>query len=269
MRTPRVLWLLPALILSACAAELQHDLTEDDANEIYVLLQGADIDANKIKEGEGKDVKYIITVPKANIATAAQLLKDNSLPRPMAVGLAVFKQTKGMIPTQTEERAMFIEALGGEASNALNRIPRVLEARVIVMIPEVTDLTQPELKAKPSSSVLLKYIPGDSNKPPVSVSEVQDFVSRAVPELPRDNVTVLMIPVTPNKVDPNDGDTMMSHLGVRLKKSSVGTFRTLIALPTILFLGVTFAFAFFMTRKPSPKGNGNGARRPKQPPPEG
>ena len=44
------------------------------------------------------------------------------------MGLAIFKKTKGMIPTQTEERAMFIEALGGEVSNALNRIPGVLEA---------------------------------------------------------------------------------------------------------------------------------------------
>jgi type III secretion protein J len=56
---------------------------------------------------------------------------------------------------------MFIEALAGEVSNALNRVPRVLEARTIVMIPEVNDLTQPDKKPQPSASVFIKYAPED------------------------------------------------------------------------------------------------------------
>lgn len=269
MRTPRVLWLVAALVFSACAVPLQHDLNEEDANEIYVLLQHWGIDANKVKEGEGKEAKYVITVPKANIASAAQLLKDNSLPRPMAGGLAIFKQTKGMIPTQTEERAMFIEALGGEASNALNRIPGVLEARVIVMIPEVTDLTQPELKPKPSASVLIKYIAGEG-KPPVSALDVSEFVARSVPELVKENVKVLMIEAkSATRSDDEMAQLMTEHLGVRLEKNSVQMFRALIALPTLLFLGVTGALAFFMIRKPAKNGNGgggNGGRRTKTSP---
>jgi len=37
------------LLVSACSIELQHDLSEDDANEIYVLLQKRRIDAQKVK----------------------------------------------------------------------------------------------------------------------------------------------------------------------------------------------------------------------------
>jgi type III secretion protein J len=269
MRTPSVLWLAAALIFSACSVPLQHDLSEEDANEIYVLLQSASIEASKEKTGEGKETKYVINVPKPDVATAAQLLKDNSLPRPVANGLAVFKQTKGMIPTQTEERAMFIEALGGEASNALNRIPGVLEARVIVMIPEVTDLTQPELKPKPSASVLIKYILGDG-KPPVSVIDIQEFVARSVPELVKENVKVLMIEAKSSSRTKEDLELLMTeHLGVRLEKKSVGTFRTWIAVPTLLFLGVTGVLAFLMVRKPAAKnGNGPGRRTKTTPPPE-
>ena len=258
MRTPSVFWLLAALVFSGCAVELQHDLNEEDANEIYMLLRRWGIDADKKKEGEGKETRYVITVPKPDIASAAGLLKENSLPRPMAGGLAIFKQTKGMIPTQTEERAMFIEALGGEASNALNRIPGVLEARVIVMIPEVTDLTQPENKPKPSASVLIRYLAGEG-KPPVSAVDISEFVARSVPELLKENVKVLMIEATSTKRSDADIEQQMTdHLGVRLEKASVPMFRALIALPTLLFLGVTGALAFFMVRKPSTGKNGNG-----------
>ena len=40
------------LLASACSLEVQHDLTEDDANDIYVLLQKKSIDATKHKEGD-------------------------------------------------------------------------------------------------------------------------------------------------------------------------------------------------------------------------
>jgi type III secretion protein J len=82
-----------SFLISACSLNLQHDLTEDDANDIYVLLQKKSIDATKLKEGEGKDARYVISVPKADVATAAQLLREHSLPRPKADGLAIFKMT--------------------------------------------------------------------------------------------------------------------------------------------------------------------------------
>lgn len=264
MRALSVSFFCAALLISACTKTLQYDLNEEDANEIYVLLQRANIDAVKDKVGDGKEAHYVISVPQADMAAAAALLKENSLPRPMVGGMAIFKQTKGMIPTQTEERAMFIEALGGDASNALNRIPGVLEARVLVMIPEVTDLTQPENKPKPSASVLIKYISGEG-KAPVSEVDVQEFVARAVPELVKDNVKVLMIEATSVKRSEAELEQQMtSHLGVKLEKSSVPMFRALIALPTLLFLGVTGALAFFMMRKPVK--NTAGPRRTKTSP---
>src|SRR5688572_21987932 len=137
---------LGMLLLAGCSVELQHDLQEDDANDIYVLLQKNGIEAKKIADHTGNEPRYIIAVAKQDVATAAQLMREYSLPRPRADGLAIFKKSKGMIPTQTEERAMFLEAIGGEVSNSLNRVQGVLEARTIVMIPEVNDLTQPDKK---------------------------------------------------------------------------------------------------------------------------
>lgn len=237
---------------TACSVNLQHDLTEDDANDIYVLLQKKSIDATKIKEGEGKEARYVISVPKADVATAAQLLREHSLPRPRSDGLSIFKMTKGMIPTQTEERAMFIEALGGEVSNALNRIPGVLDAKTIVMLPEVNDLTQPEKKPMPSASVLIKYMAVDG-KSPVALDDIQGFVANAVPELTKDRVKVLMTEakfVTEVSEEPR----LQRVMGVNIDKASAGTFKTIIGVFALLFITMAGITAFMVVRKPSGGG---------------
>lgn len=258
---PRPLRLLGAslaLVLSACSVELQHDLTEDDANDIYVLLQRQGIEAKKLKEEGGNEPKYIISVGKQDVATAAQALRDYALPRPKADGLGVFKKMKGMIPTQTEERAMFIEALGGEISNALNRIPGVLEARCIVMIPEVNDLTQPDKKPMPSSSVFIKYRLTADAKLPVEVNDVKEFVAAAVPELRKDAIKVLMTPAAAPEADQNPEARLQTVMGFQMNKSSADSFKVLIAVGAMLVLAMAGLTVFAFTRKPS----GNGSRPP-------
>lgn len=237
------------LLVSSCSVDLQHDLSEDDANEIYVLLQKRRIDAQKLKEGEGKEARYVISVPKGNVASAAEAIREYSLPRPKAVGLAIFAQTKGMIPTQVEERAMFMEAIGGEVSNALNRIPGVLESRTLVMIPEVNDLTQPEKKPFPSASVLIKYMTVDG-KVPVSVEEVQAFVANAVPELKKDNVKVLMTEAKFVSKGGDDDPQYVSVLGVKAHENSVTALKLIFGAFPVLFM-VIGVLLFFSLRRPS------------------
>lgn len=247
----RVSGVVAALLVSGCSLDLQHDLMEDDANDIYVLLQKQGIDATKRKVGEGKEARFEISVPKADVASAAQLLREHSLPRPKSDGLAIFKMTKGMIPTQTEERAMFIEALGGEVSNALNRIPNVLEAKTIVMIPEINDLTQPELKPQPSASVLIKYREkNDSNQAPVAIDDIQAFVANAVPELKKENVKVLL--TKSETVAEVSGELTQRIFGIEVMKTSAGAFRTLIGVFALLFMLMAGIAVFMAMRKPAP-----------------
>jgi type III secretion protein J len=257
--------LLPAavLALSGCSVELQHDLAEDDANEIYVLLTNHGVNATKVKE-EGDEPRYVISVPKPDVTYSATLLKDASLPRPRADGLAVFKKMKGMIPTQTEERAMFVEALGGEVSNTLNRIPGVLEAKAIVMIPENNDLAQPDKKPLPSASVLIKWTVEEKGKdtPPITAAEVREFTAMAVPELKKENVQVLFVQVKPT-AETTTGDTttrMQKVLGLRMEASSADTFKVMIIGAAVLVIVLTALSAFMFIRKP---GGSKPAPKPK------
>lgn len=224
-RLSRCAALAGALFLTGCSVELQHDLTEDDANDIYVLLQRNGIEAKKLKEEGGNEPRYVISVGKQDVADAATLLREYSLPRPKADGLGVFKKMKGMIPTQTEERAMFIEALGGEVSNSLNRMPGVLEARTIVMIPEVNDLTQPDKKPLPSASVFIKFRPSADGKSPLSEIDVREFVAAAVPEMKRESVKVLMTPALAPESETNPDNRMQTVAGLRMTKASAEQFK--------------------------------------------
>ncbi len=262
LRLPQYAAAFVVLALSACTVNLHHDLNEEDANDIYVLLTKAQIDTTKLREGEGKDARYVIAVPKGDVERAAALLRKHSLPRPHAEGLGIFKQTKGMIPTQTEERAMFLEALGGEVSNALNRVPGILGARTIVMIPEVNDLTQPDKKPMPSASVLITYLKVDG-KPPLGADDIREFVSRAVPELKPENVKVLMTEQLLVIEDPEE-ERMVRILGIRVDKASAGTLKAMLAIFAVLFLAMAGVTAFLALRRPG------GSKKPRpSPPPEG
>lgn len=258
LRTARLPLALVAALIAGCTVELQHDLEEDDANDIYVLLQNNGIEAKKHKDEGGNEPRYVISVPKGDVADAAKLLRDHSLPRPKADGLAVFKKSKGMIPTQTEERAMFIEALGGEVSNALNRVPGVLEARTIVMLPEVNDLTQPDQKPQPSASVFVKYREGLDGKPPLNEDQVRAFVASAVPELNEKRVTVLMTKAVPPEADPGAEPRIQSVLGLQMVKTSALRFKVMVAVAGLLVLAMagftTWTFARSGAQRPRPRG---------------
>ena len=255
LKPTRLLGASLALLLSACSVELQHELTEDDANDIYVLLQRKGIDAKKLKEEGGNEPRYIISVAKPDVGRAAGYLREYALPRPKADGLAVFKKMKGMIPTQTEERAMFLEAMAGEITNTFNKVPGVLEAHCIVMIPEVNDLTQPDKKPMPSASVFIKYRVGADQKPPVEIAEVKDFVATAVPELRKEFIKVLMTPAAAPEDEGNLNDRLVTVMGFQMSKGSADSFKVMVAVGAMLILAMVGLTAFAFTRKPASNGS--------------
>jgi type III secretion protein J len=232
-------WLVPlcALVaLGGCALELQHNLSEQDANEILVLLQENGIDTSKIKEEGGNEPTFLVRVPKADYRQAAKLISQYSLPHPKPPGLDIFIKNKGMIPTQTEERAMLMQAMGGEVSLALQKIEGVLEARTIVNIPEQSDLAQPDKKPVTTAAVLVKYRATLEGKPPVDTESLRRFVSNSLPDVKPENVAVLMtLAVTPS-AEVNAESRMQEVLGLQMSKASADTFRVVVGITALVFL---------------------------------
>lgn len=252
--------LLLSVLLAGCQTEIQHGLTEKEANEILVLLERRGIATTKSREEGGREVTWKISVPKAHAANAAMLLKENELPRPREAGFEMF-QRGSLIPTATEERAMFLKALSGELSRTLSSVDGVLDSRVHINIPQKDELADPGNRPKPSASVLLKYrVPAavaDSGKkpePPLSVEEVQALVSRAVQDLEPDNVSVVMTSAAPPGLVADDGPRMVDVLGIRMDRESVNAFRAILAVMVLIILGLSGYIVFSKSRelKPAP-----------------
>jgi type III secretion protein J len=259
----RLLALASALaVLTGCAVELHHALAEEDANDIYVLLSENGIGSKKVKEEGGNEPTYMIAVGKQDAAQAAKLLREYSLPRPKHRGLKIFVDKKGMIPTSTEERAMFLDALGSELSMALNKIDGVLDARAIVMIPESNDLTQPDRRPLPSASILVKYRPMGEGRSPLNEEQIRRFVASAVPEMRPDAVTVILSQALPPQATSTAEGRLQDVLGLRMTAASAGQFKVGVAIVALLIL----AMAAFTTMNLLRSGGGPAKARPRPKP---
>jgi len=231
---------LSALVLAGCQSEIQHGLTESEANDIVVLLERNHITAHKDKEEGGREVTWKIAVPKAHMANAMFLLKESELPRPKNPGLEIFNRGS-LIPTATEERAMFLQALSGELARTLSSIDGVLDARVHVNIPQSDDLSDRQARPEPSAAVLLKYRAavegGKKNPPPLTEEQVQSLVARTIQDLKPSNVTVVAVPVAPPRaLDSGPGDVDM--LGMRMSADSIWILRGILLVLVVIILGL-------------------------------
>lgn len=241
-----------AALLPACSVEIQHQLTEKEANEILVVLERRGIATQKVKEEGGREPTWAIAVSKANAAAAAMLLRENELPRPRSPGFEIFNRGS-LIPTATEERAMFLQALAGELSRTLSSVEGVLDARVHVNIPQNDDLSDRSVRPEPTASVLLKYrvLPDAAKKgAPISEEQVQALVSRAVQDLKPTSVSVVMTPAAVPSPEQAAQTAEVDVLpGVRIAAESLGAFRLYLAGMGICVLGLAGAIAFRKVRE--------------------
>jgi type III secretion protein J len=251
--TPRVALLaLAGLWLAACQTEIQHGLSEKEANEILVLLERKGIPVTKSKEEGGREVTWKISVPKAHAANAAVLLKENELPRERSPGFEIFNRGS-LIPTATEERAMFLQALAGELSRTITSIDGVLDARVHINIPQSDDLADRQAKPEPSASVLVKYRAytdpqKPAPKPPVTEEQIQQLVARAVQDLQPKNVAVVMTPAAmPGGIDTGPGE--VDVLGIRMAADSVNAFRAVLAILASIIVALAGYIVWSKTRE--------------------
>jgi type III secretion protein J len=181
------------VVLSACVThELQTGLSEQDAQEIVVLLNENGIDASATKSvGEKKgEEKWSVVIRGGdqNLAHAWRVLQDNGLPRQKDKGLEDVFANAGMIPTATEERARLLLGTSGEISRTLKSVDGVVDAHVLVVMPDSSPLLDKSERMPPTASVLIKYR-GDA--PPLTDEDVKKLVGRAVEGLQAENVAVV------------------------------------------------------------------------------
>lgn len=150
---------LPLLLCAAACGreELLHDLDERQASEVVVALDDGGIPAHKVRP-RGAEAGYSVEVAPSDGPRALRILAERDLPRPRPPGLGEVFGEGGLVPTPTEERALYQHALSGELARSLESVEGVVGARVHLALAEADPL-HPAERPLPRASVLVRCRP--------------------------------------------------------------------------------------------------------------
>src|SRR5205823_6052464 len=188
-----------------------------------------------------------VRVASSEATRAWQVLRENELPRGRSQGFEVFGKG-GLIPSRTEERALYQQALSGEITRMLRAYPGVIDARVLVSLPPERAFGTAAAAQRPTASVLVKH----DAAAPLKTTDLQSLVAGAVPGLDAKDVAVV---ATAARAAPAN-EAEMARLGpfVVAKGSYGGLQIALIAgAAAILVLGALVVFAALRLRRARPR----------------
>lgn len=198
--------------VSCSGIALYQNLSEEDVNEMLVLLSGNGIKANKKKEVRQNETFYSVVVGDKDLSRARELLMQHNLPRRRELGLTGVYKEKGLIPTPDEQKARYLLALKGEIINSLERIPDVVDADVVLNIPTKDEFASVEERAKqrPTASVIIKLKPSETGEPSLTEAKAQEFIANAVEGMSPREVTVVLsyIPASGQTIRPGQVMTL-------------------------------------------------------------
>jgi type III secretion system YscJ/HrcJ family lipoprotein len=236
-------WVTALLGLAACSVDIQHGLEETEANQIVVALDRAGIPASKQRE-DGRPPTWNVRVASSEATRAWQVLRREELPRSRSKGFEVFSKG-GLIPTQTEERALYQQALSGEITRMLLSYPGVIDARVLVSMPPARVFGSQAPAARPTASVLLKVTgaEGASFK-----TDVQGLVAGAVPGLDAKDIAVVALPAKAGAAEGPDLVRMGPFVVTRGSQSGL-QIALIIGAALLLVLGAAVVYGALRLRR--------------------
>jgi type III secretion protein J len=185
----RSLWIVVVAALIGCSTPIQHGLDEAAANEVLTALERSGIEACKTRDDSNGEA-FIISVAKTQSVQALETLHALGLPRGRRAGFGEIYKQASLVPTATEERARYLEALAGEIERTLETVEGVVSARVHLVLAEPNPLAvdgNPRMAAQ--AAVLLKLRAGP---PPLAEAEVQKLVAGSVAGLVPQAVAVVV-----------------------------------------------------------------------------
>jgi type III secretion protein J len=183
---------LLAVAVAGCAREeVLHALDERQANEVLVALDEGGVAASKAREDGGEE-RWRIEVGRADAARAHRILAERDLPRARPPGFGEVFAKASMVPTPTEEHALYLHALGGELARSIEAIDGVVEARVHLGLRQPDPLRAAEPPATPRGAVLVKCRPAACTAVRAMEPGIRAIVAGAVDGMDAGAVSVLV-----------------------------------------------------------------------------
>jgi type III secretion protein J len=182
-----------AMVAGACSTNILHGIDERSANEATAALERAGIGAEKLPDegaAAGSGAAYTIRVAHGDGTRAVDLLRALGLPHDRRRGFAETYGQPSLIPTPSEERARYVDALAGEIERTLESADGVISARVHLVLEETDPLAADAKPRNPArAAVLLKARPGTA---PLNEADVQKLVAGSVAGLQATSVSVVV-----------------------------------------------------------------------------
>jgi type III secretion protein J len=180
--------------LGGCSTNILHGIDERAANDSVGALERAGIGAEKLADeganGAAGASAFTVRVSRSDGPRALDLLRALGLPRDRRHGFSETYGQPSLIPTPSEERARYVDALAGELEHTLQEIDGVVSARVHLVLEEADPLApadKPRTAAR--AAILLTARPG---RPPLPEADVQRLVAGSVPGLAPTSVAVVV-----------------------------------------------------------------------------
>jgi type III secretion protein J len=202
-----------ALVAGGCTTNRLHGIDERAANDAARALERAGIGAEKMSEdggGAGASARFTVRVARGDGARALDLLRALGLPREPRHGFAETYGQPSLIPTPSEERARYVDAVAGELERTLEGVDGVVSARVHLVLEETDPLAlDAKARAGARAAVLLTTRPGHT---PIAREDVQRLVAGSVAGLDAGSVAVV-VAAAPAIEDEGAGAARLSAVG--------------------------------------------------------
>jgi type III secretion protein J len=178
-------------LAAACDAAVASDLTESQANDVIVVLEGSSVPASKHRTPGSEPPSYEVRVGSGDVSRALATMAAAGVPRPTEPGLREVFGEVGLVPTLTEERARYGAAIAGELAQSLESLDGVIDAHVHIAFPARSDVfLDARERARPRASVLVKRRHDTSALDPRSIA---DLVAGAVSDLRTEDVAIVQV----------------------------------------------------------------------------
>ena len=239
------------VVAVGCKTTLRSGLSEHEANEIMLALDGAQIAASKVAAQGADRARFAVQVPAAEVAQALRVLEREKLPQAEAPGFEQLYAESSLVATPAEERARWAAATAGELSRSLERIAGVADARVhLALDTSARALDAPEPAAK--ASVLIRRRSGAAA---VDEAAVRVLVAGAVDGLSPDRVSVLQA-LSDSGAPPKPSWVRVGPISVT--RASTFALKALLggALALDLLLAVTLVVLWRVHRRAQRNGHG-------------
>ncbi|MDQ3263334.1 MAG: flagellar M-ring protein FliF [Myxococcota bacterium] len=188
-----VLSSLAVLWLAGCSTQIQHGLDERAANELQTVLLERGFEPRKVLE-PGKKPTWAIEVDEDRAPDAVRVLSELGLPRPAAQGFSELFGKGSLVPTPTEERALYIQALSGELARTLEGVEGVTGARVHLVVPASPRPGAPAVASK--AAAYLRVRAGRAAELNGMREQLAGLIAGSVEGLSPDSVSLVIDEVT-------------------------------------------------------------------------